>query len=277
MADREREDEGGRGIVLEARPWAGFRRVFGRYVARLIRKRFNAVRVVRGTESVLRESADWPGAMLVVLNHQSWWDPLIGLYLADSQVPGRFGLAPMDIAQLRKMGIFRWLGIFGVDPDDPASLRAMGAYVKREFAERARPTLWITPQGRFVDPRRAVELRPGAAALAARLSGDGEVAVVCIAVEYPFWTEQRPEVCLRLMRCPGGHTSTAGWQRAMTEAMNENARELATRVMARDERAFVTLSGGVGARTNSVYDAWLKLQGKSARVEDRRWSEGRGA
>ncbi len=247
---------------------------FSRWIRGMFNKRFNAVRAEHGTAAAMRSLADHPGPIIVLLNHSSWWDPLTCVLAADLWMPGRTPAAPMDATQLEKFGIFKKLGIFGVDPDDAAGLRAMTRYVIDIFENQPLPTLWITPQGRFADVRSPIVVRPGAASIAAAVCrserlGAGTLRVVSLSVEYGFWHEQRPELFLRAIAVdpPADPASTGGWRRAMETAMNANAAALATAVMSRDPERFEVVAAGRAARTNPLYDLWLKVRGRKAELE----------
>lgn len=252
---------------------ARFTYYFARYVRRMIRKSFHAVRIMPVQADALNSLADHDGPVLVLLSHSSWWDPLISLALHDYFSPRREPMAPMDASQLRKFGVLKRIGIFGIDPDQPASLEAMGAYAAQRFQANPRCSLWITPQGRFTDVRSPIAIRPGGAAMAARTPG---MRVLCLAIEYGFWTDQRPEVFLRWnpVAVPiGRERSTAAWHRAILEAMVDNNARLSEAVMSRDPAKFVPVFDSAGAAaTNWWYDLWLKVRGRSVHVEDRHFA-----
>jgi 1-acyl-sn-glycerol-3-phosphate acyltransferase len=255
---------------------ARFVQFFTWYTKRLFRKKFFAVRLARGSAEVLLALQQHRGPAMIAMTHSSWWDPLVALLLG-TLCSARQACAPMDEAMLRKFGFFRRLGIFGIRPEDPRGLPAMVAYVLERFAQESQATLWITPQGRFCDVREPIELRPGAAAVAARAQRQGmKLEVVVVAVEYGFWVDQKPEVFVRAARVEAeesaadasGTLSTAAWQRKLQEAMQRCADELATLVRARDASAFeslITAGGGI----NPAMDAWQRLRGTDARVVDR--------
>ncbi|HEX8875734.1 MAG TPA: lysophospholipid acyltransferase family protein [Phycisphaerales bacterium] len=256
---------------------------FARWVRRMFKKSFHAVRVTPENADLLATLQRDPTPAIVLVSHTSWWDPLVCLVLHDRLSPQREPLAPMDATQLAKFGFFKKLGIFGIQPDNPESLRAMSEYVGRRFESNPRSTLWITPQGRFVDPRDPIELRPGAAALAAKTR---HVRVLALAIEYAFWTDQKPEVFLRFEPCatPDRPDSTTAWHRAFLRAMSDNNARLADAVRSRDPARFRPALGEItgrgdsdsGPATNWFYDLWLRLRGHSGRVEDRRFAGDRG-
>jgi 1-acyl-sn-glycerol-3-phosphate acyltransferase len=245
--------------------------VFGWYVERrLLPKKFHAALAARGSGQALEGVDNFEGPVLVVMNHAAWWDPLVCLLVQRRWMPSRTSCAPMEADQLVKFGFFKKLGLFGIDPDDPASLEAMGRYVALRFTSDRRPTLWITPQGRFADVRDPIEIRPGAAAIAARTPG---LRVLSLAVEYGFWVDPRPELFLRVVEVPAppGPASTASWHRAVLAGMRANQSALAALVRSRDPGGFEAIVGGPRAGgTNPFYDLWLKIRGKKATIESDR-------
>lgn len=253
--------------LIPARPGPTFTRFFIRYVRRLTRRRFHAVRLVEGGDRLLREAGESDRPLMVLLNHASWWDPLIGVLVGSTITPLRPALAPIDREQLERFGFFRRIGLFGIDPDDPESLVAMRDYVLEAFARDPRTSLWLTPQGRFTDVRSPIRIRPGAASIAAAA---GELDVLSLAVEYVFWQDSRPEVLLRLERVRlEGAASTTAWHRAMTGTMQANADALAELARERDPEAFILFHGGP-ARNNMLYDLLLRLRGRSGEIAARR-------
>lgn len=242
---------------------------FAWYTRRLLRSRFFSVRMARGSADALAALDAHDGPAVVVMNHPSWWDPLVCVYLADAWTPSRTPFGVIDQEQLRRFAFMRRLGLFGIDPADPSSLRAMVDHVTGLFRTVRRPTFWITPQGRFTDVREPVRLRPGAGTILARTPSCRAVAV---SVELAFWNDQKPEVFLlaRTVPPPGPPhgpgaeseepASTTQWHRAIEHAMEQAAQELSALVIAREEGAFDAVLGGA-TRIHPVYDLWLSLRG----------------
>lgn len=244
----------------------------------MVAKKFAAVRIARGSREHLTALADHDGPVIGLMNHVSWWDPLVMLALHSTHWPGRQPYAPMDIAQLRKLGIFRKIGTFGVDPDDPRSLEAMAGFLADAFAAQPRPAFWINPQGRFEDVRTPIEVRPGAPRIAADATAAGlGVRAVSVALEYTFWLDPKPEVLIRVEPVEPVRTNTPGWLRAMRTAMRTNAERLAALAMTRDPAGFEHLLGDGRAKINPVYDLWLRLRGKRADLVDRSRQAGTAA
>jgi 1-acyl-sn-glycerol-3-phosphate acyltransferase len=207
-----------------------------------VRRHFNAVRVLGSSPP------EDPGAApaIVVMNHPSWWDPMIALVLASGPLADRTHYAPIESKQLSRYRVFAKLGFFGVDPS-PAGARA---FLRTSLAICASPsaTLWITAQGRFVDPReRPVTLMPGVGRLASRLTRG---VVWPLAVEYPFWTERAPEALVHwgapLPIEPG--RSPEAWTDAIAAELTASMDRLAAASLARDAAAFTTLLSDRRAR-----------------------------
>lgn len=257
--------------VLAARYSPRCRRFFGGYCRRLLRKRFAAVRLARGSAEVLSEVERHHGPAIIAMNHPSWWDPILGMVVGDRFFPGRPPTGPIESEQWRKFGFMKRLGLFGLDPSHPDAMGAMVGHVAGVFEREPRSVLGITPQGGFTDVRDEVRLRPGVAAIVSRLQGTAgvhSVLVVSLSLEYAFWNEPKAEVLLRAERVePPAEASTTGWHRAISATMTRNAEELGTLVRARDAAAFEPLIATGRTQTNPVYDLWLRLRGFEPRID----------
>jgi len=259
-----------------------FCNIFAWYTARLFRKRFHNVRLDNhnpDTPTALNTIADHPGPMILLATHSSWWDPLILFWAVQSWLPApakmrRKQFGPMDAAELSRFKFLRKIGCFGIDPDDPESLPLLRDYAVNQLTSTPGAVLAITPQGDFADPRDTIRVRPGAAAVAATLSEspNHKPLVVALAIEYTFWTDQRPEIFLRLKLADHDHRgSTAAWHRAITDAMQHNADQLAITVRSRDPQRFTTLLGkGEQLRVNPAYDLILKLTKRQDPLREKR-------
>ena len=253
----------GDGTLIPAAPSPRVRAVFAAMVASMVRRRFHAVRLARGSREALSGADSGARPAVVVMNHCSWWDPIILIVLSREFMPSRAPYGPIDRDELRRFAIFRKVGLFGVDPDDPRTLDAMRGYLAGVAARDPRFALFVTPQGRFADVRDEIVPRPGVAAVAAALAPDRAVS---IAVEYGFWVDQKPEIFLRAETVSCAEGGTLAWQRRFTEAMRANQAALAGLVRARDAAAFEPLSARFAPKTtgtNPFYDLWLRVTGRA--------------
>ena len=164
---------------------AFFRRIVRGYFAR----HFRAVRV----SDAFRFASLTSGPLIVYANHSSWWDPMVLVLLGANYMPRRAHYAPMDAEALERYGILKRVGVFGVEMK---TARGAAQFLRTGLSVLERDgVLWVTPQGRFADPReRPLSFKPGLAALASRVKGG--CTVLPLAIEYTFWDERLPETLL---------------------------------------------------------------------------------
>jgi 1-acyl-sn-glycerol-3-phosphate acyltransferase len=225
------------------------------YAGRYLRKHFHAVRVsAAGLPPQLPASP-----AVVVLNHPSWWDPLMGCVLS-LRYPDREPFIPMDAAGLAKYPFLGKLGFFGVET---GSLRGAARFLRTAEAILARPKamLWVTAQGKFTDPRvRPTGLQSGVGHLAHRI---GEGVILPLALEYPFWSERTPEALARFGEpidvSRNRDWSARDWTEFIGRELGATQDALAEEASSRDPSKFVTLiDGRVGV--GGVYDLWRRAR-----------------
>ncbi|ETW98204.1 MAG: hypothetical protein ETSY1_19760 [Candidatus Entotheonella factor] len=238
---------------------------FGRYARFYLSRSFHAIRLSRTGPFPLQ-----PGTPAVVfLNHPSWWDPLVAIFLAQHLMPTRRHYGPIDAEALSRYRFFQRLGFFGVAPGTRQGA-ATFLRVSQAILRQPQSVLWVTPEGRFSDPRqRPVQLQPGLGALARRLAQDAaqdvdDVVFVPLAIEYVFWEERFPEILLRFGEAmPVSSAHPWGGSDAYTEQfaqqLEATQEALAREACQRDSAAFETLSRGrVGV--GLMYDTWRALR-----------------
>ena len=226
--------------------------LFRTVVHRYFRRHFRAVRVVGADR--LREQR---GPLIVYANHSSWWDPMICFLLAAELLPTRRHFAPMEADSLDRYAVLKRLGVFPV-----AIETARGAVQFLRIGQavvESGGVLWITPQGRFVDPRqKPLAFKPGLAALAARV---GQCTVLPLAIEYTFWDERKPEVLMEFadpIEVHGADAAELGPK--LVDALERVMSRLQNRSLTRDPQAFdqVLARGGVG--TGGIYGFGQRLR-----------------
>jgi 1-acyl-sn-glycerol-3-phosphate acyltransferase len=226
-------------------------RLFRRVVRSYFRRHFRAVSVQRA--ELLAQAA---GPLVVYANHSSWWDPMVSVLLAEKLQPVARHYAPMDAAALAKYPILRKLGIF---PIDMATARGAAQFLRTSQAILdSGGILWITPQGRFADPREPLSFKPGLGALAARNPG---LIFVPLAIEYTFWDERLPETLLRFddpVRI-AADTTTEAATRQLEAALATTMADLQRAAIARDPHAFAPLLTG-GRGTGGLYALGRRLR-----------------
>ena len=214
---------------------------FRRIVRGYFRRHFHAVRIAHA-----ERFSGMSGPLIVYANHSSWWDPMVSVLLAGELMPGRRHYAPMDAAALERYGILKRLGIFPVEMN---SARGAVQFLRTgETILLEGGVLWVTPQGRFCDPReRPLEFKPGMAALAARVAAaQGSCTLLPLAIEYPFWDERLAETLLYFaepVQVMAGETTELVQRRSIT-ALDAALEEMKARAIARSADGFEVLSNG---------------------------------
>jgi len=228
---------------------------FRKYCIRYARRHFNAVRLSLGSSAIPQTDGQ---PLIFVLNHPSWWDTVIGIVLVN-RLPAYRHFAPIDAAMLPKYRFFGRLGFFGIEATPRGAARFLRT-TQAVFAEPYR-AMWITAQGKFVDPRvRPIELQPGVGYVASRLKRG---LVIPVALEYAFWEESKPEALIRigepLPLSDDPNADGRAWTARIETALTATQDALALETMQRDPRNFenlVTGTGGVGG----MYDRWRRIK-----------------
>ncbi len=241
-------------ILLSTR-WPWLIRGFRKYACRYVRKHFHAVRLSKSGAGFT--TTDEP--LLVVLNHPSWWDPMIGVVLSRAWAD-RDQFAAIDAVAVQQYRFFTKLGFVGVDTK---SIRGAAQFLRDGVAILSQPrrVFWVTAQGRFTDVReRPLALQSGVGHLAARLASG---TVLPVALEYTFWTERTPEALVRIGKPlavsehPG--LTAKRWTALIEEALTHNLDALNAEATRRDPAAFTELlSGKTGV--GGMYDFWRRLK-----------------
>jgi 1-acyl-sn-glycerol-3-phosphate acyltransferase len=191
--------------------------------------------------------------VVVVLNHPSWWDPLICLILSDL-FPGRNHFAPIDSEALEQYRFFARLGFFGIRPRSVSGGRVF-LRTGEAILSDSRSMLWVTAQGRFADVReRPLTLEGGVGHLLARCP---HAVALPLALELTFWNERLPEALARFGEPMHFDISLSPkeWTRALEAALEHNLDALAEAARRRDAEAFVTLLRGRQS-VAFFYDLW---------------------
>ena len=191
-----------------------------------------------------------PGPLIVFGNHPSWWDPVPALLAHHAYRPESIFWAPSDTEVMKQNGYLRYLGFFPVKTGTIAGTKQF-LQSASDLLTRQDTVLWVTPAGELHDPReRPVRFRRGLAAL---VSGLENVTVVPMALEYPFWDTQRPEMLVSwgepIHIADGRSKSTGEWHQLFQEALATAQDELAELSIAREANRFrVLFYGHAGLR-----------------------------
>lgn len=224
------------------------------YVRGYLRKHFHGVRISR--IGAPPESIDGP--VIVVLNHASWWDPLIGVLLSEIWKQRRH-FVPIDATSLKKYSFFSKMGFFGIEPNSvPGGAKFLRTALS--LIQHDDSMIWITAQGSFTDPRqRPIRLQPGAGHLAAHMERGH---VIPLAIEYPFWSERTPEALIHFGEpiSIAGDLSLSGqeWTDRIADGLQSAQDNLADLAMSRDPDEFYSALAGK-AGVGGIFDVWRRF------------------
>lgn len=246
------------------RRWSGWMsRFFTRYASLYLGRHFGGVHLRRGTRPDVVPGQGECRRVVVVMNHPSWWDPLVAMLLKREwfgEVPAFGGMAAEE---LERYPFFKRLGLFPVRAGSAGARDWRDAMRAVSGCERA--VLWTTPQGRFVDVReRGVALMPGVAMA-------GEPAQGCIylpvALEYVMGRARLPEVYVSVgdpIKAEAMHgMGRMDVAERLRQALEAEQDVLASTVCAGNpQRWEVVWSGERGL--GSVYGWWRRLMGGKA-------------
>lgn len=240
-------------------------RLFRWYAARYCAKHLHAFRLLRtGPPPQLN------GPAIFVVNHPSWWDPLL-MYRLTALFPKRVDWGVIDAAALKQYQFLGRAGLFGVEQGTP---RGAATFLRtaRAILQDDRASLWVNAQGRFTDVRvRPIVLRGGVGRLASEMP---HVAVVPVAMELTFWNQRTPEALAAFgdIVAPGqpADWSADDWTARIGRALERTQDALATASMTRDAGLFDVLVRGRSG-VGGVYDIWRRCtswaRGRSFRAE----------
>jgi 1-acyl-sn-glycerol-3-phosphate acyltransferase len=235
-------------------------RFFDHYVPRYLGRRFHRLHLWERAGE-LDVPRDVP--VVFVMSHASWWDVLVGYYLA-RLVLRIESYAPMDEAQLRRYRILTRLGVYSVDRSSVAGMRAFFRYTI-ELLTPGR-AVWITPQGEIMSAwRRPIVFQPGVGHLVRRV---GHLATVSVAIVYEFLEESRPEIFVKFgpaRRFDGARETPEAITRVLESDLERELDAVQDALIARDLTRFsVTLEGATSV--SLVYD---RVRALRARVTGR--------
>lgn len=199
--------------------------------------------------------------VIVLANHPSWWDGIAFVLLARRLFPGRRMFAPMEAAALARYPFMGRIGVFGVEPGTRGAIGFLRT-AEHVLAEPSR-MLWMNAPGRFVDARtRPVPLAGGVVRLPEMAP---DALVLPLALEYPFWNEQAPEM-LAAFGAPIPATALLALDRPeraerLAAVLGEVADGLARDAMTRETGRFHLVQGGK-AGMGGLYGSWQAFRAR---------------
>ncbi len=229
-------------------------RGFLRYAKPFMAKNFHAL-AVDDRELARDVPAERP--IIVFGNHPGWWDPIVAALLRAEYFPDRRLYAPIDAQALKKYKVLAKMGFYGLDL---TSRKGAADFLKvsRAILQQERSSIWLTPEGRFADPRdRTAALMPGLAHLVSH--GDA-ITLIPLAIEYSFWEERQPEALCRFGKAIESEDLRSCNKEeigeSLTRALRENQDKLAEQVIQRSVNGFRVLFTGGRRSWYDFFRSW---------------------
>ena len=203
--------------------------------------------------------------LVVFANHPSWWDGVAFMLLSRRLFAGRRAFVPMEAAALDRYRFMRRLGVFGVEPSSPRGAVAFLRIATRVLAPERADMLWMNAPGRFSDPReRPVPIAPGLARLPELAP---QACYLPLALDYPFWSERKPEMLAAFGPPLRGAALQAMPREARAEAfaaaLGGVMDRLAEEAIWRDPARFRVVEQGREGM-GGIYDHWRHLRARLA-------------
>jgi 1-acyl-sn-glycerol-3-phosphate acyltransferase len=230
-------------------------------VRRYLKKNFHSFRVAKENFPQLAELEESKHLLVIYMNHPSWWDPMIGLFLSQKLFSRRRHYAPIDSLALERYGFFKYLGFFPLQIDHPLTAARQFKEACDSIAAESKSTIWITGEGKFSDPRqRPIHLVSGLH----HLGENFRVTFLPLAIEYSFWEERYPEVLVgfgKPIEIEPENRSDKNLQKLLTDRLEITMNQLAQRSMKRQQDDFIILLGG-NVGVGGVYDLWRSFKAR---------------
>ena len=201
--------------------------VFRPYILRLMRRQFNAVRLVGEMPSL----DDLP--VLLLPNHSTWWDGFL-VYLLKIAVLHRPLYLMMLEEQLRKNRFFSHIGVYSIDPNSLRGNRESLNYTRELLSRPEKPVVCIFPQGELLPwGARPLGYKRGIELLFRQLTAP--VRVITAAIKCEYLAAQHAEAFIQLCDCGVIATGQTAGLSELAQRHEALLDELSTRITAREQ------------------------------------------
>ncbi|MFD1017967.1 lysophospholipid acyltransferase family protein [Thalassobacillus hwangdonensis] len=158
-------------------------------------KRFNRFFLNHHFQSIhlLQESRNiYPQKTLYLVNHSSWWDPLVIYYLNDKLIKSD-GYGMMHENGIERFPFFKKIGAFSINPDKPKDMIHSINYAVERLNGG---TVWIFPQGK----ERHNDIRPLGfqSGVAHIIRKQPDIRIVPLSITYTIGHTRKPDIHLLL-------------------------------------------------------------------------------
>lgn len=168
--------------MIKAEHQNSFALFFHQYNRWLLKRSFHSISIT-GASAALPEKGS-----LILMNHSSWWDPLILFYL-NQTIWKKNAVAMMGEEGLRRFPFFRKLGAFSVDPQSPRSVIESLNYASEQLQSGRH--VFLFPQGKETPlEKRPLHFFSGAGYLKEQVP---DAPVVSVSFYHGLFHHQMPE------------------------------------------------------------------------------------
>jgi chlorobactene lauroyltransferase len=161
------------------------------YINRIFKNHFYKIHLT-GLENM--DFLDKSLPTIYYANHRNWWDGFTA-YFFTNMILKLDDYLMMDIDQLKKYRMFKYVGVFSVDRSNPREAVNSIDYAASLLKDPNR-CLWIFPEGKIhVQDHEPITFFSGITKIAEKT---GKVNLQPAAFRYEFIGEQRPEIFISL-------------------------------------------------------------------------------
>ena len=176
-------------ITANQKMWADW--IFYPYITWLLKRHFYSIHLVGDLPDVNRKKP-----LLLLPNHNSWWDGFI-IYLLNKKIINRRIYLMMLEEQLKKNYFFRFLGAYSINPTGPKDVRQSLQYTINLFNCINEPLLvCLFPQGELQPwNARPIIFKRGLDLILNKIQVEIDICFLGMRIE--FLGEQRPEIFIQ--------------------------------------------------------------------------------
>lgn len=179
--------------MIKAKKNKYFNVLFRLYIKRLFRKHYFRIHLA-GADNLAINTGSKP--IIFYANHNNWWDGFTAYYLSNIFLKMDDFLM-MDIEQMKKYSMFKYVGVFSVNRSNPREAVSSIEY-SANLLRNTNRCLWIFPEGKMnVQDHEPVKFYSGISKIAEKTGG---VILQPVAFRYEFIDEQRPEIFIQFGR-----------------------------------------------------------------------------
>ncbi|PRO66755.1 lysophospholipid acyltransferase family protein [Alkalicoccus urumqiensis] len=225
-----------------------FPAVFHPYNTWLIKRHFSRVHLHRNSH------APASGRTIVVMNHSTWWDPLLLLYL-NQRLWNLDGRALMDREGLDRFPFFEKVGALPVDTSTLQKTKESLAEASAVLDDEK--PLFLFPQGREVPLGAPIRISSGAAWLKTEVP---DTRIYNMTFYHGLFHQQQPEWFVYVSEITGAPSwSRKQWTSHIQTCMQEQFHFVQDQIFSRDQADWQTVlrgAEGIGAAWENVKGLW---------------------